>query len=62
MRNNLAMRSKTMIIFSLVLLISGCGDRDVVVGTPRGDSNPAKFDVGNTSMETRPKLGKELAL
>lgn len=61
MRNNLAKRSKTMIIFSLVLLISGCGDRDVVVGTPRSDSNPAKFDVGNTSMETRPKLGKELA-
>lgn len=61
MRDNLAIPAKTMIIFSLVLLISGCGGRDVVVGTPRGDSNAAKFNLGNTSTGTRSELGKELA-
>jgi hypothetical protein len=61
MTGNLAKHAKPMIILSLVLVISGCDGRDVVVGTPRGPSNPAKFNVGNNQAASRSELATELA-
>jgi hypothetical protein len=59
--DSFAKPAKTMLIFSLVLMISGCGGRDVVVGTLRENSNPAKFNVGQSDTENRSELAKELA-
>eukprot|EP01047_Picozoa_sp_COSAG01_P015110 COSAG01_NODE_750_length_13844_cov_149.079593_11_plen_599_part_00 len=53
--------AKTMIIFSMVLMMNGCGGPDVVEGVPRGNSNPAKFNVGRGDTEPRSEIGKELA-
>lgn len=61
MTDNFAKPAKAMIIFSLVLMISGCGGRDVVEGVPRGNSNPAKFDVGSSGTDSRSEVATELA-
>lgn len=61
MTDNFAKPAKTMFIFSLVLMISGCGGRDVVEGVPRGNSNPAKFVVGSSGTDSRADVATELA-
>ena len=53
--------TKTVVIFSLIFLVSGCGGRDVVDGIPRKSSNPAKFFEGTSNAETGAQLDKDLA-
>jgi len=53
--------TKTVIIFSLLLMVSGCGGRDVVDGIPRKSSNPAKFFEGAKATESGAQLDKDLA-